>query len=943
MDTASIVKLLQCSISPNPSEIKMAEERLTQAENQAAGQLLLELLKLAFSTTEGVPVSQSAAIFCKNLLKRRWVKSDDESLQHTPLEESIKEQVRLVLVEATCGPSAVPLARQVQAQVNAIISFIAELDFPNRWPNLLPSLVRTLQSSPSNELRLNALTCLCSVFRKYKTSPRSTEILMELKYLLPLFQEVHLNLFTSVLPGIVANPSGTPKEVFAAMDQILEIFYSLNVVDIPEFYQDNINAWIGGFLEILRLSSNNKHLDEPGPIETLKTLACENLALYADKYQEPFEPFVGPSVKAVWSLLVGLDLNENCFDLLVSAGIRFLSSAANTRWSQSPFEEQEALAQICEKLVLPNIQLRDADIELFSDNPDDYIRKDLQNADAETRRRSAVDLVKALSKFYEEQVTGILIKYVQTLLATSNNYRAKDACIQLVSAIAVKGETRSHGVTQVNPKVDINQFFASQLVSELKQGASFAGNEEKSVILASALKFVILFRSQLDRQTLAEVAPVIMGLVSLKSAKVVQCYASHCLFLLMTLPAPGVAISGDLASCLDNCLSIIAATGEQNEYLIKLVSKLATHVAPSNALVSKLMIMISNFSNNPVNAVFTHFLFESLGAVVTGCIRTDANAVRDALVQPLCQLLDKNVMEYIPYSLQVLALLIESSSTVSELFNHLLPMMMNEQLWRNSSLVPGIVRIVSAYLYRADLYSSALTANLGNLAARFQLLLGSAKFESIAFELLNAVTTARNMPPMSPEFLQPILLAVLTKLHSKRTERLVRMFGLSLACMVGNPQFSVEQLVALLDKIQPCLSLQVIKDLWMTSVASLNFNTLSGKQKKVYLVALAKLLASGVVQANPALLQAVLGASEAMMLVNPGKQVVAVSAGQEVHAEESHEFEVSYARLASTANVVTDADFLPQVEGDGVSIFRTTLKSMPGNVLPQNLAQWTAM
>jgi hypothetical protein len=111
----------------------------------------------------------------------------------------------------------------------------------------------------------------------------------------------------------------------------------------------------------------------------------------------------------------------------------------------------------------------------------------------------------------------------------------------------------------------------------------------------------------------------------------------------------------------------------------------------------------------------------------------------------------------------------------------------------------------------------------------------------------------------------------------------------------------------------------------------------------VYLVALSKLLASGVVQANASLLQAVLVGAEAMTLINPGKQVVAVSAGQEVHAEESHEFEVSYARLASTANAVADTDFIPQVDGDGVSLLRTTLKAMPGNMLPQNLAQWTAM
>ena len=149
MDAGTLSALLLGSMSPNAAEIKQSETQLLQAENQSAGPLLMELLKLVFSDAQQLPVRQAASIFAKNLLKRRWVKSDDDALQYTPLEGAFKEQVRALLLDATCGTNAVALARQVQAQVNAIISFIAELDFPQQWPNLLPSLVHTLNSSPS--------------------------------------------------------------------------------------------------------------------------------------------------------------------------------------------------------------------------------------------------------------------------------------------------------------------------------------------------------------------------------------------------------------------------------------------------------------------------------------------------------------------------------------------------------------------------------------------------------------------------------------------------------------------------------------------------------------------------------------------------------------------------------------------------------------------------
>jgi hypothetical protein len=54
-----------------------------------------------------------------------------------------------------------------------------------------------------------------------------------------------------------------------------------------------------------------------------------------------------------------------------------------------------------------------SDEELFEDNPEEYIRRDIEGSDVDTRRRAACDLVKVLSKEFE-QVTlssfGLYIK-----------------------------------------------------------------------------------------------------------------------------------------------------------------------------------------------------------------------------------------------------------------------------------------------------------------------------------------------------------------------------------------------------------------------------------------------------------------------------------------------------------------------------------------------------
>ena len=910
MDTQSLVQVLQTSMSPNPAEIKASETQLTQLESQSAGQLLMRLLEIVFQETANVSVRQAGAIYSKNLLKRRWSPKLGEPDSLTGMSEAEKESVRLLLVEATCGSNATPLPRAIQVQMNAIISYIADLDFPKSWPTLLPSLVQTLNSSPSNDLRLNALNVVCSVFRKYKTVSRSNEILIELQYLLPIFQETHLSLFKTIVPAILLE--GVSSEVLLAAEHVLDLFYSLNVIDIPEFYQDNIESWMNGFLAILGTPNLAK----------IKTLVCANLALYADKYQEVFEPYVPGSVKAVWGLLTILDSNDTDLDQLVAGGIKFLSSTANTRWSNSPFEEDAALIQICEKLVLPNIQLRDSDIELFTDNPDDYIRRDLLNADSDTRRRSAIDLVRSLSKFYEDKTTHILLEYVKLLLGNVASVRAKDACIQLVTAMASKGETRAHGVSQVNSAVDIQNFYMQHLRPEIANLGVLT--DERAVLIASCLKFVILFRSQLKDHSVDS----ILALIKPETPKVLASYASHCAYLLLA----SSATAADYGKTIQSVMQTIMSSGDQNEYHMKLVYRLISQ-SPAGNFLPQLVALITTFSANPMNAVFTHYLFEATAVSVSA---TSGQQV----IAPLCDLLEKNVSEYIPYAFQILGLVLEKSTARIEVFAHLFTILMNEELWKNPSLGPALVRIMTAYCAKWTLYKDLMTPNIGILmTTRFATLFNSAKFESAAFDLLNSIVSH-----VEPEILAPnlgtVFMSILTKIHSKRTDKLVKSFGVFMAVLLVS-RTDLAVIVGCLDKVQQGLWIQVIKDLWMSSLATINLMNQSERNKKVTIIAIAKLLSSELIVRNEPVFLAVIQATSNAICVNPGKIVETTANVVTITTnDESHDFEVGYAKLSSTAEASND--FYPNIPGDGVPELKQALRNINAQVqqsAPQ-LAMW---
>ena len=65
------------------------------------------------------------------------------------------------------------------------------------------------------------------------------------------------------------------------------------------------------------------------------------------------------------------------YDMLTSNAIQFLASVADRLQYKSLFEDAATLASICEKIIVPNIEMRDVDVELFEDNPEEYIRRDL--------------------------------------------------------------------------------------------------------------------------------------------------------------------------------------------------------------------------------------------------------------------------------------------------------------------------------------------------------------------------------------------------------------------------------------------------------------------------------------------------------------------------------------------------------------------------------------
>ena len=239
----------------------------------------------------------------------------------------------------------------------------------------------------------------------------------------------------------------------------MEIFYDISSQDIPPVAEENLQA-ISAFLHKY-LTYDNPLLHttdsaESGILEDVKVSILEIVILYTQKYEEYFGSLIGRFVETSWTLLITVGADTK-YDILVSKALQFLTAVTKIRAQAESFSSAEVLSQVVEGVILPNVTLRDSDMELFEDEPIEFIRRDLEGSDSDTRRRAATDFLRQLLEHFEQLVTEVVSKYVNHYLSDynkdqENSWKSKDTAVYLFSAVAAKGAiTTGQGVQTTNP------------------------------------------------------------------------------------------------------------------------------------------------------------------------------------------------------------------------------------------------------------------------------------------------------------------------------------------------------------------------------------------------------------------------------------------------------------------------------------------------------------
>lgn len=853
MDLATLADAIGKTLSPDVTQRHAAEKYL--GESAKVPGFSVALLQLIAQETAPQHVRQATAVYMKNhainMYSADWKDAPPDD------RNAIKSAIVKIML-------SVPVP--VRRQLSEVLAIVSEHEYPDTWPDLVPELGAKLTAllqaaanlQPNQDPIANIdwmalegiLETLHVIFERYPERMRSDELYTEIIISLKNTQQQVQALFVLMNKIIEANIESKDEKavysVFGNLELLCKVFYCLSWQQLPEYFEDHMQSFMTELLKILKFESakiDSCADDEPSCIDKVHSAILEITNHYAVHYDEEFRPYLQEFLNVAWALLVKRS-NAPKYDGVVTSGIKFLTAV-----SRSPdyhlFEDKAILGQICKSIVVPNIELREEDEELFEDNPVEYVRRDMEGSDTETRRRGAVELVKGLCKNFEGQVTEIFSAYVQEMLAPQADWRKKDTALYIVTALGWKRGTAAGGATETSSLINVVDFFISFVKPELNKCGDNPTALQTPIFTADLIKFVISFRNQIPKEDSGNVILLCVKLLSAKEP-VVRTYSAACIERILTVKdkvahANGNGTTGavpivsvprmtkeDISPVLPSLLpAIIGALRDStrtNEYIMRLVLRFSSvardGMAPFlDTLLPTLVEILVVVTANPSNPLFNHYLFEAIAAL----IRFNGNektvvTFESALTAPLCKILQDDVTEFGPYVFQIMAQLMSlHAGSLPETYAGLMAPMLTPSMWDRRGYIPGMVQYINVYVRKNS--TAVVSANqIQPILGVFQKLLASKSTDHYGLQLLDAVFVTFDAEALS-SYMETIIQVLMSRVQRAKTAKLCQNLICSLSVFVL--RYGVRTMKIAFDHLQDNMLALFIRQVWLPEVVAI--------------------------------------------------------------------------------------------------------------------------
>ncbi|UKK02766.2 importin-alpha [Theileria orientalis] len=722
--------------------------------------------------------------------------------------------------------------------------------------------------------KLSSFKLFMNLMKKYKTRTYDNDTLCELKIILTL-SDVHLlylykyfiykftqfyNFYKSMKGSLTSNFI-VPMilDLLEFIRQVIKIFVYVHSIDLPESFEDNAQLYFSGIINLLQFNDQQMvQNDTRGTILKMKVAFLKLLKYYAERYQEVFHPFVFTCIEDVVKLC-RMTTQDSSEDKLCCAALDFLSVASSTHWGSSPtasarsnpFMNNAFLAEIIQTIIVPNIGFRECDLMLLDDCPIEFVQREMDTNSCSSRRFSSISFLKKLVSSIG-QVCQQIIAQVATKVASSNDYKLKELYLQLIICINFK---------EGSGEFNINNYFNKYLKNEFVVLAQTQLTQEQRLIILAIIKYIITFHNLFSEINTVALIPYLVLYIN-NSHEAVRSFSAEALSrVLAKVRLHKPKLKTCILQALDNLLTLMKSGGKAgNEFYSKCTMKIFLYlredVRESGMLMIEIVIsLIKMVTDNPVNPAYNHYLFESLSILLRLNLQTESYGVgqpleniEESLIPMLAMIIQQEMHPFIPYSLQVLCIMLKfankASTTYLQLLNHLLTL----ETWKVSiANAQGNIKLLVCYFEKHSIFEGEITKNMENILNIFHFCLVHRKLSKHSLDMINGII--RYLPlSYYVTFLKSIVTVLLTYIHNNKTgEVLVDvMTTVSLLTVYLHLHKYEMSFTDILESIQVGITGSFIQMVYLPNLKK----TLNMEAKRVHAVAIAKMATSTNVQNN---------------------------------------------------------------------------------------------
>ncbi|KAK2759162.1 hypothetical protein FQN54_003262 [Arachnomyces sp. PD_36] len=235
-----VLQLLADSQSPSASVRKPAELQLLNLYPDEAFPLALTAIASHNSDAVSPALRQSALLVLRSFVVAAWSPHLEEFKGRVLISDPNKQHLRRVLLElATTADVA---DRKVKASASYVVSKIASADFPEQWPDLLPTLLHIIPTSGDAQLH-GALRVLLDLVEAGFNEDQFFTVAREL---------------VSTVFSVATNEARKPilralaVSVFKSCFDTFEMVLEQHKVEVKQFMDEALNGWSPFFIATMK-------------------------------------------------------------------------------------------------------------------------------------------------------------------------------------------------------------------------------------------------------------------------------------------------------------------------------------------------------------------------------------------------------------------------------------------------------------------------------------------------------------------------------------------------------------------------------------------------------------------------------------------------------------------------------------------------------------------